>query len=150
MQGEDNIIQAVIWKDHMFYPAKVNNETIERVLHQSILTQAVNRHIKYFANSYIFSMNNSQITTRKPATSHQNLPTIVFYYYILCKSNMYIIHAQQFFVNDERCACCVQYFLSITGKISKSSLPREKKRYIIALMLDKMHFKDLQCVVLCD
>ena len=56
---------------------------------------------------------------------------------------MYIIHAQQFFVNDERCACYVQYFLSITGKISKLSLPREKKRYIIALMLDKMHFKDL-------
>ena len=78
MQGEDNIIQAVIWKDHMFYPAKVNNETIERVLHQSILTQAVNRYINYFANSYILSMNDSQITTRKPATSHQNLLTIVF------------------------------------------------------------------------
>ena len=54
----------------MFYPAKVKNETIERALHQSILAQAVNRYIKYFANSYISSMNYSQITTRKPATSH--------------------------------------------------------------------------------
>ena len=54
----------------MFYPAKVKNETIERVHHQSILAQAVNRYIKYFANSYIFSMKNSQINTRKLATSH--------------------------------------------------------------------------------